>query len=100
MYLLAQNLSRRIFVGTSAWFFLIVNALKLIPFTILGLLVARNLLVVAILLPLVYLGIRLGLVLVRVVNERSFNLVIYALLTLTAVQLLLGRSLISLLVRG
>jgi len=100
MYLLAQNLSRRIFVGTSAWFFLIVNALKLIPFTILGLLVARNLLVVAILLPLVYLGIRLGLVLVRVVNERSFNLVVYALLTLTAVQLLLGRSLISLLVRG
>lgn len=100
MYLLSQNLSRRIFVGTSAWFFLIVNALKLIPFTILGLLVVSNLLVVAILLPLVYLGIRLGLVLVRVVNERSFNLVVYALLTLTAVQLLLGRSLISLLVRG
>ena len=73
---------------------------KLIPFAILGLLVARNLLVVAVLLPLVYLGIRLGLVLVRVVNERTFNLVVYALLTLTAVQLLLGRSLISLLVRG
>ena len=34
------------------------------------------------------------------VNERSFNLVVYALLTLTAVQLLLGRSLISLLVCG
>ena len=100
MYLLPQNLPRRIFVGTSAWFFLIVNALKLIPFTILGLLVARNLPVVAVLLPLVYLGIRLGLVLVRVVNERSFNLVVYTLLTLKAVQLLLGRSLISLLVRG
>ena len=61
MYLLPQNLPRRIFVGTSAWFFLVVNALKLIPFTILGLLVARNLPVVAVLLPLVYLGIRLGL---------------------------------------
>ena len=100
MYLLPQRLPRRVFVGTNVWFFLLVNALKLVPYGILGLLAATNLMVIVILLPLIYLGIRLGLAMIRAVNERLFNLVIYLLLTLTAVQLLLGRSLIGLLASG
>jgi uncharacterized membrane protein YfcA len=97
MYLLPQNLNRRVFVGTVAWLWLIINSLKLIPYGILGLLSLNNLLVVAVLLPLVYVGIRLGLLMIRLFSERAFNLFIYALLTLTGIQLLIGRSPFSLL---
>ena len=98
MYLLPQNLDRRKFVGTIAWLWLIINSLKLIPYGILGLLSLNNLLVVAVLLPLVYIGIRLGLLMIQIFSQRIFNLLIYILLTLTGIQLLIGRSLISFLV--
>ena len=98
MYLLPQNLDRRKFVGTIAWLWLIINSLKLIPYGILGLLSLNNLLVVAVLLPLIYIGIRLGLLMIGIFSQRIFNLLIYVLLTITGIQLLIGRSLLSFLV--
>jgi uncharacterized protein len=98
VYLLPRGLGRELFVGTAAWFFFIVNLVKLVPYGLLGLLSIDNLLVALLLLPLAYGGVALGVWLNRAVRERGFTLAIYALLTLTGIQLVTGGSLIERLV--
>lgn len=97
IYLLPQKLPRNLFVGTTAVFFFIVNLVKLIPYYLLGLLVVGNLTVTILLLPALWLGTRLGVWLNQRVSELWFNRVIYAILVLVSVQLILDRSLVSLL---
>jgi len=96
IYLLPQKLPRAVFVGTTVIFFAAVNLVKLIPYSYLGLLRVGNVLVVLLLSPLCFLGVRLGIYLNGRVSEVWFNRVVYTLLFLTGLQLLLGRSLISL----
>lgn len=98
IYLLPQKLPRNVFVGTTVIAFMVINLVKLIPYSILGLLRMSNLLTILILAPLIYVGVRLGIYLNRHFSEKWFNVVIYTLLVLTAIQLILGRSILSLLV--
>lgn len=95
MYLLPQRLPKDIFVGTCAAFFFLVNLLKLIPYAFLGLLDIGNIPLTLILLPLTYVGIRLGVWLNGLVSERTFNLIVYLLLLLTGVQLIIDRNLMD-----
>jgi uncharacterized membrane protein YfcA len=95
IYLLPQNLPRNIFVGTTAVFFLIVNVTKLIPYGALGLLRVGNLTTTLLLIPVAFLGVRLGIWLNRSFSDVWFNRVIYFLLFVTGVQLILGTSIIS-----
>lgn len=97
IYLLPQRLPRNIFVGTSAVFFMIVNAVKLIPYGFLGLLRLGNLTTTLLLLPLAFIGIRLGVWLNGRFSEAWFNRVVYIILAITSIQLILGESFISLL---
>jgi uncharacterized membrane protein YfcA len=90
MYLLPQRLPRAIFAGTAAWFFMAVNLLKLPPYAMLGLLRVGNLTLVALLLPVAYLGTRLGVLLNRHFDDVWFNRVMYLFLTLTGLELLSG----------
>jgi len=87
-YLLPQNLGRRVYVGTTVVFFAVVNQLKLIPYGILGLLKAPNLLFSLSLLPFVPLGVWLGVWLNRRMSERVFLLIVYVLLFLAGLKLL------------
>lgn len=96
VYLLPRGLGRELYVGTAAWFFFVVNLVKLVPYAWLGLLSVTNVEVAAALLPLAFLGAALGAWLNRAVQERVFMLAIYALLILTGVQLVSGVSLVSL----
>lgn len=98
VYLLPQGLDRRIFVGTNTIFFFVVNLLKLVAYFILGLITIGNMQVVLLLMPLLYIGTRLGVWMIKRVNQLWFNRLIYALLFLTGFQLILGRSLISFIV--
>lgn len=98
IYLLPRGLRRELFVGTAAWFFFIVNVVKLVPYAWLGLLNVGNLLVAIVLLPLAFAGAALGVWLNRRVQQRGFTLAIYVLLTLTGIQLVSGSSLIGWLV--
>jgi uncharacterized membrane protein YfcA len=100
IFLLPHRLSRRLFVGTNGVFFFVVNLVKLVPYALLGLLTIGNLPTTLVLLPLVYLGVRLGRFLNARVSERAFAGIVYVLLTLTAVQLLVGGDLVGLLVGG
>ena len=97
MYLLPQNLSRRLFVGTILIFFFVVNLIKLIPYTILGLLQVGNILTIVVLAPIIFVGVKLGVWLNERFDNTWFNRVIYLLLFLTGVQLVAGESLIALL---
>lgn len=97
IYLLPQKLPRNLFVGTTAVFFFIVNLVKLIPYAWLGLLVVGNLTVTILLLPVLFLGTRLGIWLNQRFSEVWFNRIIYIILLLVGVQLVLGQSVIGLL---
>ena len=97
IYLLPQKLPRNLFVGTTAVFFFIVNLVKLIPYYLLGLLAVGNLTVTIILLPVLWLGTRLGVWLNQHVSELWFNRVLYVILVLVSLQLILGQSLVGLL---
>ena len=90
---------KELFVGTTVIFFAITNLIKLIPYYFLGLLNSGQLTTILILAPLSLIGVKLGINLNRVVPEVWFNRVIYTLLLLTGVQLIIGRSLISMFFR-
>lgn len=87
IFLLPQNLGRRIFVGTTVVFFTLVNAVKLIPYYYLDLLSFENLGTSAVLAPLVPLGVFLGITLNKTINEIWFNRIVYALTFLTGLKL-------------
>lgn len=99
IYLLPQQLSRQLFVGTTVVFFTAVNLIKLIPYSFLGLLKVGNVTTILILSPLCYLGVRLGIYLNGRFTDKWFNRLIYTLLFLTGVQLILGKNLLEFFVR-
>jgi uncharacterized membrane protein YfcA len=88
LYLLAINLPKLVFLGTSAWFFMLVNAFK-VPFSVkLDLITQDSLLMDAILvLPLIP-GALLGPRLVRHINQRAFEMMVMILTLAGVVRLL------------
>ena len=94
--MLPQKLPRNLFVGTTAVFFFIVNLVKLIPYAWLGLLVVGNLTVTVLMLPVLFIGTKLGIWLNRRFSELWFNRVVYGILLVVGVQLILGQSVIGL----
>lgn len=89
MYFLATRTPVQVFLGTSAWFFAIINVIK-VPFLAgIGLFTAPVLLTDAALAPLVVLGALLGLRVVRRLDQRLFDRIVIALTVVGAVYLLL-----------
>jgi len=80
VYLLPQRMEKTIFVGTSVVFFAIVNYVKLIPYGMLGQLSTDNLGLSLLFAPLAPLGIWLGLHLERLIPEKPFYQLSYAIL--------------------
>jgi len=71
-YLLPQKLERRLYVGTTVWFFFASNYAKLIPYAYLGQLDLTNVATAAVLLPFVPLGVRLGVFVQGKLDEKVF----------------------------
>ena len=88
IYLLPQQLEKRVFVGTTVVFFAIINAVKLVPYFWLGLFDARNLLTSLALVPLAPLGIWAGLWLVNRIRQDLFYRICYAMLAVVGAKLL------------
>jgi hypothetical protein len=99
MFLLNLGLDRRVFVGTTVWFFTIANYVKLAPYWWLGMIDAASLPLSAMLLPLVPVGVWLGIWLNRRMAQRWFERVVYTLLMLTGLQLVSGVNAIEWLTR-
>jgi uncharacterized membrane protein YfcA len=88
MYFLATRTPVQVFLGTSAWFFAIINLVK-IPFLAgLGLFEGHVLLMDAVLAPLVVIGALGGIRLAKRMNQALFDRIVIALTIVGAVYLL------------
>lgn len=88
LYLLAAGLPVLSFLGTSAWFFLVVNALK-VPFSVgLGLITPDVLLLAVVTAPAVLVGAVAGRAVVQRVDQVRFERVTLGLTVAAAVRLL------------
>jgi hypothetical protein len=90
VYLLPQHLSRQLFVGTTVIVFAAINWMKVPSYIWLDLYHVGNLLTVAVLAPLTFIGVRLGIYLNRHFTDRWFNRVVYAVLLVTGLRLVAG----------
>jgi uncharacterized membrane protein YfcA len=87
-YLLPQKLDRRVYVGTTVWFFFFANYAKILPYAYLGQLDLPNLVTALVLLPLVPVGVWLGVVVQGKLNERVFYELSYWSMLAIGVKLL------------
>lgn len=88
LYLLAIGLPKMEFVGTAAWFFLLLNISK-IPFSwSLGLIRLDTLALNAILLPLIGLGLWIGSMVVRRIPQKLFDSLILIFTGVAALRML------------
>ena len=88
IYLLAMRLPKIEFVGTSAWFFFMVNWIK-VPFSAnLGLMNAESVKVNLLMLPFIFVGSMLGIFFLKRIPQRAFTTVVQLLATAAAVKLL------------
>jgi uncharacterized membrane protein YfcA len=88
VFMLSAKLPKKSFVGTAAWFFLIVNYLK-IP---LQTLVWHNITLKTLqfdlfMVPFVLIGVWLGVLFVKKVSESQYRIAVYALTLVSAVLL-------------
>lgn len=90
MYLLAARVDKATFIGTGAWYFLLVNASKT-PFSAaLGLFPASTLWLTGCLAPVVLVGTLLGRLLIRRVSQPTFERLTLVASALAAGSLLLA----------
>ena len=89
LYFLAIGLPKLAFVGTGAWFFMLVNAFK-VPFSVrLGLITRDSLLLDALLLIALIPGALLGPIILRRLNQKAFELMVLILTALATLRLVL-----------
>jgi len=88
IYLLAMRLPKIEFVGTGAWFFFIVNWIK-VPFSAkLGLMTIETIKLNVMMVPLIAAGAALGIFLLHRVPQKAFTAIVQVLAVAAAVKLL------------
>ncbi len=88
LYLLAIGLPKLEFVGTAAWFFLILNIVK-IPFSwSLGLIRVDTLALNATLIPLIAIGLWIGTMVIKKIPQRQFDSLILILTGVASIRML------------
>lgn len=88
IYALPLRLERTIYIGSTVILFAYINALKLIPYFLLGQFSTANLATSALLLPLAPAAIWAGARLVRLVPQETFYTYIYALMFVISLKLI------------
>ena len=88
LYLLSMKLPKDRYVGTCAWFFMIMNWTKLPVFCFEGRVTAAALRAVLPMLPLILAGAVLGVLFVKRAPQRFFEVIIEIIVIVSAVKLL------------
>jgi hypothetical protein len=89
LYLLTMRLPKERYMGTSAWYFLIVNLIK-VPLSLsLGLITLETLKVNALMVPAIVAGALIGAMLLRVLPPKAFRVVVQLLAAASAIKLIL-----------
>ena len=90
LYLVAIAVPKMEFVGTAAWFFLLLNLIK-IPFSwSLGLIRLDTLAFNVLLMPLIAVGLWIGTILVKRIPQKLFDSLILIFTGCAAIRMLLG----------
>ncbi|WP_417667685.1 sulfite exporter TauE/SafE family protein [Roseibium sp.] len=87
LYMVPLRLAPTLFAGTAVIFFSVINALKLIPYFMLGQFDTTNLATSAVLLPLAPIATLVGVKLVKIVNQEVFYGFIYAVMVVIGIKL-------------
>lgn len=87
MYALPLRLDKQVFVGTSVIFFAVTNAVKLVPYFLLGQFDAANLATAAVLFPFAALMTVTGIWIVRVIDQSLFYGLSYVFVMVIGVKL-------------
>lgn len=88
LYTVPLRLAPSLFAGTAVIFFAVVNAVKLVPYFMLGQFDSTNLTTSLMLLPIAPLATLAGVKLVRIIDQDLFYKIIYAIMALIAVKLI------------
>jgi len=89
IYLLAEDLPKLVFLGTTAWFFLVLNLFK-VPFSIsLGMITWDTALISLYMLPFILLGGLTGRWLVKHINQQTFVQIALGLTLIASIRLLM-----------
>ncbi|MDQ0471177.1 sulfite exporter TauE/SafE family protein [Labrys wisconsinensis] len=88
IYSLPQRLKPELLAGTTAWFFAIVNLMKVVPYFVLGQFSRENLTISAALAPVAVVTTIFGVWLVRRADTTRFYRIIYALLVVVGLDLI------------
>lgn len=86
--LLRQQLEKSVFVGTNTMYFFVLNAIKTVAYGAMGQLTVGSLKISLALSPMLVLGIALGLMLHRFIDQSVFIKIVYGFLFLTGLKLL------------
>jgi len=90
IYLLAARLPKYEFVGTNAWFFLIINWLKIPVFVSEGRITLQSVCADIVMLPLIAVGALSGILILKKIPHKWFKLAVEILAAAAAVKLLLS----------
>ncbi len=90
LYLLAMRMPKNQFIGTAAWFFLVINVMK-VPLHVFvwNTITIKTFMLDLIILPMIGLGAFLGLQVVRRIPERAYRYFIIVMTAVAAVVMLL-----------
>jgi hypothetical protein len=88
VFLLARGLEKKEFMGTSAWFYLIVNAAK-VPFSAdLGLTNVQTLAFAGLMVPAVTVGALVGVRVLPLLPQKVFDRIVLAIAVLASLRLI------------
>ncbi|NQZ29938.1 MAG: sulfite exporter TauE/SafE family protein [Oceanospirillaceae bacterium] len=87
-YLLPLKLSKEDFLATAVYFFTVINLVKLVPYAVLGQLNTDNLMVGLMLAPVAWLGVKLGLVIQKKIDQALFMNIILSMLLIIGLKLI------------
>lgn len=90
IYLLAMRLPKNQYIGTGAWYFLILNWLKVPLFAWEGRIVPETLIADVVMLPLIAVGAITGIVILKKINQKWFNITVQVLALAAALKLALS----------
>lgn len=88
VYLMARNLTKQMFVATTAVFFTVLNSGKLLPYAAMGFFTLDSWKIALSLAAFAPLGVWLGLYVLRIIPERYFFSLATALLGISGIKLL------------
>lgn len=88
IFLLPQQMDKKLLMGTFAVFFTIVNLVKLVPYSLLGQFNNANLITSLALIPIAPIGVRLGYYLLHKIDEVLIYRLCYFFLSVVGVKLL------------